>query len=548
MDFRLNFKYRADGAIKESTSLENDDFTVKFNDNGTLVTMTVAPKKCVEFLKLEAVTDIDISYDEKIFTNGFQSWTVSREYAPTGAMDEFKPKVLGHKKGTLNPLGLFGAGDLTFHDYPEKSGIFYGYSYAYVRKGNNLRLFGSLSERAGYTILTFDVNSGTLAIEKELEGVVFDREKEVLSLCTLDGGYDECFDKYFEMMNIPKPRVERKCGYTTWYNYYTGITEEIVRRDLKSISTLDTKIDIFQIDDGYQRTVGDWLITDGKKFPSGMKAVADLIHENGMLAGLWLAPFAVTPKSYIYEEHKDWLVRDKKGRTRFASQNWGGFYALDIYNTGVRDYIRKVFDTVLNDWGYDMVKLDFLYACSIIPIHGKSRGEIMCDAMDFLRECCGDKIILGCGVPLAPAFGKVDFCRIGADVGLQWEDKSFSREDVSTQHTLMNTIFRRHLDSRAFLNDPDVFLLRDNNINMPFSKRRLIAEVNSLCGNLLFVSDDVSTYTKQQKDIFIKTVTSPKAEIALAEFTQGKSISIDYILNGENGNLSFNLETGERLV
>ncbi|EKC48560.1 hypothetical protein OBE_15116, partial [human gut metagenome] len=41
----------------------------------------------------------------------------------------------------------------------------------------------------------------------------------------------------------------------------------------------------------------------------------------------------------------------------------------------------------------------------------------MCEAMDFLRECVGEKMILGCGVPLMPAFGKVDYCRIGADYG-----------------------------------------------------------------------------------------------------------------------------------
>lgn len=55
------------------------------------------------------------------------------------------------------------------------------------------------------------------------------------------------------------------CGYTTWYNYYTSVTEEIVKRDLESISKLDSKIDIFQVDDGYERTVGDWLIADNKK-------------------------------------------------------------------------------------------------------------------------------------------------------------------------------------------------------------------------------------------------------------------------------------------
>ena len=276
-----------------------------------------------------------------------------------------------------------------------------------------------------------------------------------------------------------------------------------------------------------------------------MKVIADNIHRNGMKAGLWLAPFAVTPKSHIYKRHKDWLVRDKNGKAHFASHNWGGFYALDIYNNEVRAYIRKVFDTVLNKWGYDMVKLDFLYACCIIPIHNKSRGQIMCDAMDFLRECCGDKIILGCGVPLAPAFGKVDFCRIGADMGLNWKNSALAREDVSVQHTLMNTVFRRHLDGRAFLNDPDVFLLRDNNIKMPLSQRKIIARVNSLCGNLLFVSDDVSRYTEEQKKIFKETVTAPKADIINAEFTDRDNISIDYRLNGKTDNFTFNLKTGE---
>ena len=170
-----------------------------------------------------------------------------------------------------------------------------------------------------------------------------------------------------------------------------------------------------------------------------------------MLAGLWLAPFAATPKSYIYNKHKDWFVKNKNGKIPFASHNWGGFYALDIYNNEVRQYLKEVFDTVLNVWGYDMVKLDFLYACCIIPFNGKSRGEIMCDAMDLIRELCGDKLILGCGVPLAPAFGKVDFCRIGADMALSWGKKPFSREDVSTKHALLNTIFRRELDGLSLI-------------------------------------------------------------------------------------------------
>ena len=227
--------------------------------------------------------------------------------------------------------------------------------------------------------------------------------------------------------------TKRRTGYTTWYKYYGNVDERVVRRDLASIKALDVPFDCFQIDDGYQAAIGDWLCTDTKKFPSGMKSIADDIHAGGMIAGLWLAPFAATKKSKLFKEHTDWFIKDKNGKPYKTGHNWGGFYSLDIYNAGARQYLKDVFHTVLNDWGFDLVKLDFLYGACVLPMHNKSRGEIMCDAMDLLRECCGDKLILGCGVPMMPAFGKVDYCRIGSDISLKWQQrKDVIREEVST--------------------------------------------------------------------------------------------------------------------
>lgn len=545
MEFSFNFKYTVNGTLKQTDKPDNPDFKFTLKEENGIITAILEPKSSVSFHKLELVSQYDYDSADRLFANGYQSWTVSREYAPDDAMSEFKPRLLGIKKKSFNPLGIWGAGDLTFHDYPEQSGVFYGYSYAYIRRNERIRLFASLNERVGYTIITFNTKLNTISFEKELQGAEYSAPTELFSLAVIDGEYDEAFDRYFSLMEIPKPRMSRKCGYTTWYNYYTKVTEDIVKRDLEAISGVGAKIDIFQIDDGYERAVGDWLVPDAKKFPSGMRAVADSIHSRDMLAGLWLAPFAVVKSSYIYKQHKDWLVHDSNGRVHYASHNWGGFYALDIYNEEVREYLKKVFDTVLNEWGYDMVKLDFLYACSIISIHGKTRGEIMCDAVDFLRECCGDKIILGCGCPLAAAFGKVDFMRIGADVGLTWENKAYSREDVSTQYTLMNTLFRRHLDGRAWLNDPDVFLLRDNNIKLSLPQRELIAKINSLCGNLLFVSDDVSTYTEKQRQIFIDTITRQKAKIISVNLDKNDDITVDYELDGNAQSLRFNIKTGK---
>ena len=75
-----------------------------------------------------------------------------------------------------------------------------------------------------------------------------------------------------------------------------------------------------------------------------------------------------------------------------------------------------------------MVKLDFLYSEAMQPRNGKSRGQIMCEAMDFLRECVGEeKLILGCGVPLGPSFGVVDACRISCDVDLKYLPKYYNK-------------------------------------------------------------------------------------------------------------------------
>ena len=52
--------------------------------------------------------------------------------------DDFNPKFLSVlDKKSFNIRGIWGAGDLTFHEYPEQSGIFYGYSYAYIRNAND---------------------------------------------------------------------------------------------------------------------------------------------------------------------------------------------------------------------------------------------------------------------------------------------------------------------------------------------------------------------------------------------------------------------------
>ena len=233
-----------------------------------------------------------------------------------------------------------------------------------------------------------------------------------------------------------------------------------------------------------------------------MKALSDEIHESGFMSGLWLAPFACTEKSSIYLNHPDWLLK-VEGRPWKCGCNWGGFYALNIDVPAVQEYLAGVFDQMFTKWNFDLVKLDFLYAAAPFGTADESRAGRMYRAMELLRKWCGDKLILGCGVPLMPAFGLVDYCRIGCDVSLDWNDalymRAFHRERVSTRHSLDNTLCRRQLNGRAFGNDPDVFFLRKENCKLTPAQKKQLAETNAQYGQVLLISDDPSSYTEEMR-------------------------------------------------
>ena len=167
------------------------------------------------------------------------------------------------------------------------------------------------------------------------------------------------------------------------------------------------------------------------------------------------------------------------------------------------DYLRRVFDRVLNDWGFDLVKLDFLYGAAPFGNARESRAARMYRAMELLRTWCGQKQILGCGVPVMPAFGLVDYCRVSCDVGLDWDDvwymRLFHRERVSTKQAINNTLFRRQLNGRAYGSDPDVFFLREENCKLTAEQKRTLATVNALLGNVFLTSDMPSHYTDAQR-------------------------------------------------
>ena len=544
MNYKLNFSYKTGKEIK-TTEISNDDvsFDLRQTENG--LTLSVIPKKEISDISFYLERGYEYPQDSKFFANGFQSWTDTKEFAKNELMAD--EGIVGKGLFGKSPFGMNLVGDYTFVEQSKECGVFHSNSFAYVRNEKNIDFFGSLNDRTGYTIIYADMNKNTLRFSKDVEGITISEPYELLDLYFDNGGYDEVFDRYFAKMNV-KPLTDKKIkGYTSWYNYYQKINEKIILRDLDAISEKTDKVNTFQIDDGYQTAVGDWLSINKTKFPNGMKPIVEKIHAKGWQAGLWLAPFGAQKGSKLASEHSDWLVKGKNGKPIMVGANWGGFYAIDIDNTDARAYIKNVFDTVLNDWGFDLVKLDFLYATAVVPLHNKTRGQLAYESIDFLRECVGNKQILGCGVQQMPCFGKVEYMRIGADMDLGWKHKFFRnlthREDVSTPNAIHNSVYRRCLNNRAFLCDPDVFLLRRSNIKFTFEQQKVLAKFIKLFGSVLFMSDNVDEYDDEQMAVFNDTLADDDMQIVAINETNNK-LFIDYTQNSEPHTLGFCVTDG----
>ena len=107
------------------------------------------------------------------------------------------------------------------------------------------------------------------------------------------------------------------------------------------------------------------------------------------------------------------------------------------------------------------------------------------------------------------------------------------QKDCSNPHATSNAIFRRHLNGRAWMNDPDVFFLREENMKMTFEKRKLIAKINSTFGSLLFISDNIKNYNDAQKAVLKETFAPKDICIKKAEFVKQDIIGVEYTENGE---------------
>ena len=546
MNCNYELFYTADGVGKSlKNAASNADVELTFSDDGGRRTVTL---RALRDVTLNSYAEADHDFFKKLtparpdpkgdlyFINGYQSWTDTREYYA----DARERDVYNLPSALVRSYGLDRYGDATFYEYDKR--ILHGYDWFYV-KGTSGGFIANLNGERAYLIVEVTRRIGAVSLISDVRGKKLKAGDEYVVCDYLYRGDCEAGIAAFNE-RYPKKPVKKLFGYTSWYNYYQKINEEIILRDL---SALDGRFDLFQIDDGYETFVGDWLDVDPVKFPNGLNGIVEKIHEKGMLAGIWLAPFVAETKSRLFNEKRDWFKKDEKGEPLSSGGNWSGFYALDLENPEVRDYIAKCLRHYA-DMGFDFFKLDFLYAASLPDYEGKTRSEAAEYGYAFLREVLKDKLILGCGATLVNSAGKFDYLRVGPDVSLEFDDKWYMRrmhrERVSTKVTVQNTVYRSFMNGRLFGCDPDVFLLRDYNISLTPEQRRALITLDALFGSLLMTSDNVATYDEKTKELLSSSLELFENARVTAFSRFDDVITVTYELAGKTHTIKYNTEKG----
>ncbi len=246
-------------------------------------------------------------------------------------------------------------------------------------------------------------------------------------------------------------------GWWSWTAYYFGLNQgtALTNAEWESEHLKQYGYNVFHIDEGYQYARGEYITPNATLFPDGMTPMEYDIRGLGLVPGIWTAPFEVSVRSSVYQEHPDWLVKNAQGQPIPAGNVVDGkdqLYMLDTTNPGAQAYLRKTYSTLVHTWNIHYIKLDFMDDSAIEGYHYKPHTtamEAQRIGLQIIRDAVGNHVYLDKdGSVMLNPVGLVDYGRISQDTGHTFG----SSRDAAT-----GIAARYYMDRNFFVSDPDAF-------------------------------------------------------------------------------------------
>ncbi len=462
--------------------------------SGTAIALTVVNPTSAP-IHVDRVAVVAHGTPSQVLEHGYQSWSVVRRARPDDVRAE---------RGAV-PDWARGMHEAD----PDSAGTVVSGDQFLV---TSLGVAGFLDGRSNLS--TVEARPGEVAAVALLDGVQVDAGKaRSLDPAWFSAGspgarYSEFADLWGQTANA-RIHAAAPVGWCSWYQYFGDVTPDHIRSNLQVAAA--RHLEFVQIDDGYQRAIGDWLQT-GEGWNDGTAALAGEIRAAGLTAGIWTAPFIASEKSTLAVDHPDWFTLHHSGHPSKAQYNpghWGGWaLALDTTRPEVLDHIRTTF-AALREQGFDYHKIDFCYAAALPgKRHDRTltRAESLRRGLEAVREGIGDDaFLLGCGCPFGPAVGVVDAMRVSPDVAPFWAPErswdGYAESAPATRNAVAASVLRAPLHRRLFVNDPDCLLLRPDDTGLDAAQRALLASVITGTGGFVVLSDDLSLYTEAEWEL-----------------------------------------------
>lgn len=292
-------------------------------------------------------------------------------------------------------------------------------------------------------------------------------------------------------------------GMMTWYGYRISINEDMVLANAGIISDLFSGYpqkmqNIMICDHGWQEDAnwGYWE-PDQKRFPHGMKWLAEQLEKKGVSLGLWYTAFCLTHNAPNYKELVRLEALGKDGKPRTSTINvwgnpgppWAPHVGLISFFDGAKEAAQKMWAKVLERmkaWGVVYWKLDFFSLQTSAANESKlGLGELYARTWKTFRQAVGGLKLNPCSCRSNLQIGYADSVRIAADIGNagSWPGT------MKAFRFAMGTIIGLWYKNRKFwINDPDSIQFAKG---CSFSEARVRATVVALSGGHFMLSEDL---------------------------------------------------------
>jgi len=319
-------------------------------------------------------------------------------------------------------------------------------------------------------------------------------------------------------------------GWISWKAYGATVTQEDIQRATEWCARKLRRFGLGTIilDDGW--FVGsngsalyhvpenvDWT-RGNERFPDGMPALADFIHQRGFKAGIWLSPFGIS-NTRIMAEHPDWWVRQYPGGPWATSHSgWHGPYFADgSVDAALTGWILPGL-LAMRDAGFDFFKIDgqmhvaheaYASAEPYFAAKGLTWQQAYRHAWRTIADSLSGRFLLSCWSRIPENIGNPHAIRIGGDKDAGWE-----RGPLPAAYDLARYLLEHNI---CWIDDPDHMVLSRSDLCVARSWATLVG----ITGTLLTFSDRPEAMSEEKLELLRRILPPLRTRpLELFEFTQ----------------------------